>query len=335
MPTIKDIANLAEVSVGTVSNVINGTQNVSPAKRRLVEQAIEQLNYIPNATARTLKTKISKTIGLIVPDISNPFYSELAKGVEDHLSQYGYTLFVCNKYRTAAKERQYLDSLTEKNSDGIILVKPMLAQSELERYGQHESLILIDTNLTSNEHFGIINVDDEESGYQMTQLIYNMNHRKIAYFRGGWGARSDERRLHGYQSFMKEYGIFHPDLIYDCGQYEIQNGYYAVNDLLEKNELPTAIFASNDMIAIGAIQSLYDHGLQVPEDISVVGCDDISISACLRPALTTISRPKYQMGTASGRLMINSLLSKKSFTNRELLLTSNLMVRQSLAPPKQ
>ena len=334
MITIKDIANLAGVSVGTVSNVINGTKNVSSTKRQLVEQAIHQLNYVPNSIARTLKTKVSKTIGLIVPDISNPFYSELAKGVEDHLNEYGYALFVCNKYRTAEKERQYLDSLVEKNSDGIIVVKPMLEQEDLERYGKRCNLILIDTDLSPNDYFGVINVDDDASAYQLTELIYNMNHRKIAYFYGAQGARSDSQRFNGYKKCMEEHGIFSQDLVYDCGSYDIQGGYYMANEMFGQGNFPTAVFASNDMIAIGVIQSAFDHGLQIPQDISVVGCDDISISACLRPTLTTISRPKYQMGAVSAQLITDSLLKQKPFYFKEMLLTSNLMVRQSLRPPK-
>lgn len=330
MPTIKDIAAAAGVSVGTVSNVINGSQTVSQERARKVNEAIRALGYAPNSTARTLKTRVSKTVGLILPDITNPFYAELARGAEDMLGQHGYTLFLCNKDRSTDKEYEYLTALSRKDVDGVILVKPALSPGQLKSFGQQYQLALIDMEPGEGLPYAIINVDDEAGGRLMTEYLYQMGHRRIAYFIGNTSARSDILRLKGYEGFMREKGLWDERLLVPCQRYSAEAGYTRTLDMLAGGPMPEAIFAANDMLAIGVIQALNDRGLRVPEDLSVAGCDDITLSRYMHPALTTITRPKYELGQAGAAVLIDILQGRREGGPSAQTLASRLVVRNSV-----
>jgi LacI family transcriptional regulator len=329
--TIKEVASEAGVSVGTVSNVLNDYKHVTEAKRKKVLDAIDTLGYKPNPIARTLKTRISKTIGLIVPDISNPFYAELARGAEDILRQHGYNLFLCNKDRNSEKEADYVDALMDKSVDGIILVKPTINENKIHGIGKNNNLILIDTNMPASKDYAIINVDDYMSAYKMTEYLYQMGHRKIAYFSGNMDARSDQLRFQGYKSFMKEQSIFGEDLVEKCGVYRISESYNHAQNFLKKKRKIDAVFASNDVIALGIIHAANDLGLRVPEDISVAGCDDIEMSSYLRPTLTTIRRPKYLLGNTAAKALIDTLVYGKPIRSLTMTLTAEQITRGSVA----
>lgn len=330
MATIKDIAALAGVSVGTVSNVINGEKNVSPKRVQSVNNAIKALGYIPNSIARTLKTHVSKTVGLILPDITNPFYAELARGVEDSLNESGYALFLCNKDRNKEKEHEYLNILLQKNVDGIIVVKPTAPHSTLTEIGEQLPLVLIDFSPSPERHYAILNVDDGNSARLLMDYLYAMGHRRIAYFSGNMDAYSDICRQDSYIQFMKEKGLFDERLIYQCKRYDMANSYQQMIDILENETLPDAVFAANDILAIGAIHALHDRHLNVPEDISVVGCDNILLSSFIAPGLTTINRPKYELGKQAAQTLLNMIsdISTKEYPQETLI--SELVLRHSV-----
>jgi LacI family transcriptional regulator len=330
MATIKEVAALAGVSVGTVSNVINGYEHVKGAKRNQVLAAIDALGYKPNSIARTLKTKMSKTVGLIVPDISNPFYAEIARGTEDALRQFGYNLFLCSKDRNSDREADYADALMDKNVDGIIIIKPTINEKKIRSIGKTSKVILIDTYLPVNGNYAIINIDDEQSAYKMTEYLYRMGHRTIIYFSGNTDARSDKLRFRGYKGFMKKVNLYKSDHIIKCGIYRTSESYLRAFELFKNRRIPDAIFAANDILALGVIQAAFDSGLTIPGDISVVGCDDIEISSYFRPTLTTICRPKYNLGSAAASILIDSLVYGKPIQSLSLTLTAELVIRDSV-----
>lgn len=325
---------MAGVSVGTVSNVLNGHNHVKPSIREQVLKAIDILQYKPNSIARALKTKRSKTIGLIVPDISNPFYAEIARGAEDTFQQFGYNLFLCNKDRNSQKETDYADALVDKHVDGIMIIKPTLSGPKLHSVCQGSKIILIDTAQLASDDYAVINVEDDRSAYNMTEYLYQMGHRKIAYFSGNTDARSDKLRFSGYKSFMQKCGLFQDDLVINCGVYRIPESYKQARRILTEKEIPDAIFAANDILALGVLQAAFDLGLQIPNDISVVGCDDIEMAAYFRPSLTTIKRPKYVLGSTAANVLIDNLLHNKPIQSLSLTLSAELVIRNSVLDRK-
>jgi LacI family transcriptional regulator len=330
MATIKEVAAAAGVSVGTVSNVLNGYEHVKEVKRNQVLAAIDALGYKPNSIARTLKTKISKTVGLIVPDISNPFYAEIARGTEDVLRQSAYNLFLCSKDRNSGREADYADALMDKNVDGIIIIKPTINEKKIRSIGKTSKLILIDTYLPVNGNYAVINVDDEQSACKMTEYLYRMGHRTITYFSGNTDARSDKLRFQGYKCFMKKVNLYNSDHVIKCGIYRTSESYRRAFELFKTGRIPDAVFAANDILALGVIQAAFDSGLTVPGDISVVGCDDIEIASYFRPALTTICRPKYNLGSAAAGILIDSLVHGKPIQSLSLTLAAELVIRNSV-----
>jgi LacI family transcriptional regulator len=330
MSTIKEVASAAGVSVGTVSNVLNDYEHVTEVKRKKVLDAVDILGYKPNSIARTLKTKISKNIGLIVPDISNPFYAELARGAEDALRQYGYNLFLCNNDRNSEKEADYVDALIDKSADGIIIVKPTISETKIHGIGKNNNLVLLDTDMPVSKDYAIINADDYMSAYKMTEYLYQMKHRKIAYFSGNMDARSDHLRFQGYKSFMEKHGLFEENLVEKCGVYSISESYNHARNFLRQKRKINAVFASNDVIALGIIHAANDLGILVPEDISVAGCDDIEMSSYLRPTLTTIRRPKYLFGNTAAKVLIDTLVYGKSIRSLTMTLSAEQITRDSV-----
>ena len=194
MITIKEVANEAGVSVGTVSNVINNIPSVNYDYRQKVLDAIKKLNYIPNVAARTLKTSISKSIGLMIPDITNPYYPEIARGAEDSAKKYGYTVFLCNNDRSAFKEKDYIKALIEKNIDGIILVKPNISVAEIEELKSRCNLVIVDMGDDSIPDCDVINLDDYGGTMQAMQLLYENGHTRIAFISGLLECKGGQRR---------------------------------------------------------------------------------------------------------------------------------------------
>lgn len=327
MATIKEVAEKAGVSVGTVSNVLNEKPVKHLTKERVLA-AMKDLSYSPNSIARMLKTRISKTIGLVVPDISNPFYSQLARGAEDEALKHGNTLFLCNKDRNSKKEEDYLHALISKGVDGIILVKPSINHKRVNEISKKCSLVLIDANYNQGENYSVLNVDDKDGALIMMEYLFRLGHRNIHYFMGSEDSKSDFERYSGYRSFMEAHGLFSEDKIIHCGVYNIEQGYSCASRIFSRGIIPDAIFASNDILAIGAVQAAFNHGIEVPNDISIAGCDDIIFSRYMRPTLTTLNRPKYRLGSVGVKILVGC---EKNMKKNASMLCSELVIRDSCA----
>lgn len=331
MVTVKDVAREAGVSLGTVSNVLNGKESVKPFNKEKVYKAVKKLGFQYNMTASALRTKTTKNIGLIIPTIVNPFYPEMARGVEDEARNAGFTVFLCNSDRDEKKEREYIDALLSKGVDGIILFKPRLSPEELDHLNSRTPLVVEDWDQEINGGLLAISIDGYMGIIQGMNLLARYGHRRIAFINGLMESYSSRRKMEAYEKsleswkipYQREYAVF--------GNYSWKSGYNAAMHLLKLNPRPTAVFAANDMMAIGAVKAIQAMGLRVPEDISVMGYDDIEMSQLCTPGLTTIHVPKYDCGAAAFRLIRQSLGGGDiPADKRQIMLDTRMVVRESV-----
>ena len=334
MPTMKDVAKEAGVSLGTVSNVLNNCMSVTKENKAKVDAAIKRLGYRPNSAARTLKTNASQSIGLIIPDINNPFYPEVSRGAEDVAMKNGYTLLLCNSDRNVEKERRYIDFLIEKKTDGIILVKPHISKAEIIEIQNHCHIVLVDAPDEGDMLCDCIDVDDFLGSMAAMNILCEHGHKRIAFI-GGYESKSGNSRHEAYVRCLKDNRIEIDYALIKKGAYDWHSGYTCMIELLRIPDMPTAVFAANDLMAIGAIKAIREKGLTVPRDISVFGYDDINMANLCQPALTTVRQPKYEIGSISAEMLILDRIipsasgEKKGFRN--VILKPEILYRESVA----
>lgn len=330
MATVKDVARAAGVSLGTVSNVLNGKTSVKAESREKVYQAIRSLGFRYNMTASALRTRATKNIGLIIPTIVNPYYPELARGVEDEVREVGCTLFLCNSDRDKEKERRYIDALLSRGTDGLILVKTSLSVKELSELRTRAALVLADYEDRGGDSFSRVNVNDSDGVKQGMKHLEEHGHHRIAFISGLLESYSSRQRMAAYKSCLLERGIACRPEYVALGDYSWQSGYEAAKGLLALEEPPTAIFATNDIMAMGVIKAAGELGIPVPEKLSVMGYDNIDMSNLCSPALTTIHQPKYHVGLEAVRILMQDL-NKTESRERYIGLDTRLVVRNSVA----
>jgi LacI family transcriptional regulator len=328
--TIVDIAKKSNVSIATVSRVINNkSEGVSEKTRKRILNVIDECGYKPNAMARGLVTKKTKTIGLIIPDITNPFFPEIARGAEDGASTRGYNVFLCNSDDNLEKENEYISALKEKCVDGIILTTSANSNQEhfmtLMNSGIPISIIDEGLDAVDADIPGIF-LDNYEGGYLAAKHLIDLGHKRIACITGPLNLKNDRDRLEGYKEALKDSKINIDNSIIMQGNYKIAGGIENAKKLLSKDI--TAIFACNDLMAYGVYQVLKSNGYKIPDDISVVGFDDIQLSALLDPALTTIRQPAYEMGLESAKMIIK-LIEGKNIRKKVINFKPDLIVRKS------
>ena len=329
MATVKDVARLAGVSLGTVSNVLNGKKNVKQATRDKVYQVMGELEFQYNMTASSLRTKTTKNIGLVIPTIVNPYYPELSRGVEDVLIEENFTLFLCNSDRDKEKEMQYIRALLSKGADGIILVKSKLDEKELENIASRTKLVLVDYDSEKNIPYCCINVDDNKGIIQGMELLEQYGHERIAFITGLKDAYSSICRIKSYENCLRKRNISFREEYMVEGKFSWISGYEAARQLLSLPEPPTAIFAANDIMAMGAIRAVLDSGRCVPQDISVLGYDDIEMGNMCMPSLTTIHQPKYRVGAEAAKLLLYELNKGNDFKTN-ILVETRVIIRESV-----
>ncbi|AQS59941.1 LacI family DNA-binding transcriptional regulator [Desulforamulus ferrireducens] len=327
MATIKDVAKLAGVSVSTVSRVLNASGYVEKNTEAKVMAAIKQLNYQPSQIARGLVSKKTKTFGLILPDITNPFFPELARGAEDEAGKQGYNIMLCNSDWDVAKEKMYLNLLSEKRVDGIILVGSRMHEQYLAPWiNDAAPVVLLDR--TSQLDIHSICTNNKLGGFLATKHLLEQNYRRIAHITGPATSPSAQQRLLGYQKALEEYGLS-LDMTLVCeGDFRISGGATGMRRLLSLKNVPDAVFCGNDLMAVGALEVLQEAGLKVPEDIALVGYDGIDLSKYVHPKLTTVIQPTYEMGVMAVQLIIESLTGQNT-VYRHLELDPILKVRDS------
>ena len=335
MPTIRDVAKVTGLSLGTVSNVLNGVPTVTEENRRRVNEAIAILGYRRNQAASQLRSNQSNSIGLVIPDITNPFYPEIARGVDDTAKHAGYQMFLCNKDRSVQQEKNALEALLGKNVDGILLFKPHVASTYLEEISRQCSLVLMDAD-PETVSCDTVNVDDEAGMRNAVEQAVEMGHRRIAFLSGLPDSLSSARRMQAYRNVLRELQLEQPDEYLVEGDFTFECGVKNVQTLMRLPAPPTVIMTANDMMAQGVINGAKQMGLSVPRDLSVIGYDDVQNSQWCTPRLTTTWHPKYEMGETAARLLIEHIQAcrqGKEHTARSVVMTTKFCMRDTLCPP--
>lgn len=327
--TISDIARMANVSKATVSRVINNKPDgVSKETRDRIMQLVADLKFQPSMIARGLVTKKTKSIGLIIPDITNPFFPQLVRGAEDYANKFGYHIFLCNSDKSIKKEEEYLHAFVEKSVDGVILTSNISATDSQYKLLKQNNIpcVLLDRYVENKEYEAGVFLDNIKGAYMATEFLLRHDHKKIAFISGPLAVTTSMNRLKGYEMALQEKGIqVNPELILE-GDYLINSGYTLVSKLIEEGKEFTAIFAGNDMMAIGAIKALRGKNVKIPEEVEIIGFDNIEISQIIEPALSTIAQPAYEMG-AKGADVIIKLIEGKKLKTKNVILEPELMLR--------
>lgn len=317
--TIKRIAELANVSSATVSKIINGKdKHISEATRQKVLAIIEREGYIPNGIAKSLKMKRTKTIGIIMPDVMNLFFSEVARGAEDAAEREGYSVILCNSDNKQSKEERYIQILQEKMVDGIILTASESSISKsLDRC--NTPMVLVDRDIASDKKVGRIVVDNEEGAYNATNFLIKKGCKNIGFISADSKTKLSAERLNGYEKALIDNGLKIDKEKIFLQNYTIESGYQGTMALLMQTEID-GVYCGNDLIAIGAIKALKEKNIKIPEEVKIIGFDDISISQYIDPPLTTIKQPIYQMGEEAVEMLI-SMIEEKSIKMTKVLET--------------
>jgi len=330
MATIKDVAALAGISYTTVSHVVNNTRPVSQEVRRKVEAAIKSLDYVPSAVARSLKAKTTATIGLLVPNSLNPYFAELARGIEDYCERNGYCVILCNSDDNPDKQRSYLRVLLEKRIDGLIVASAGgdsgLAQGLT---GVKTPMVIVDRGL-EGVNADLVRIDHEYGAYLATRHLLELGHRDIATIGGPASTSVAQMRQAGYRRALQEAGIEVREERMLESDFTSTGGYNAAARLLESNP-PSAIFAGNDMIGIGVLRAAAERNVRVPAELSVIGFDDIQMSRYVYPALTTVGQSILQLGEMAAEVLLRRIAAPDSGTDQRIV-TPSIVLRESTAP---
>lgn len=292
MVTLKDVAEMAGVSVSTVSYVLNGKKKVRPATLKRIEDAIDALDYCPNLLASSLKTNQSKTVGVVVSDITNLFFVDILKSMEEELAKGGYCMIICNADNDAGKEKECLRRLLSRNIDGLILIGT--GDSDLSGYRKIK-LPLICVDRIADKRFFTVRVDHILGGHLATQYLLKKGRRNILYIGNSRYGFSRER-CQGYKQGMMEAGLSENIKVLDLHTLKSEEAFQKTCGLLKKGELFDAVFGGIDYFAIGALKALLSQGISVPEEAAVIGYDDIAPAKFTYPELTSIAQPKKEIG---------------------------------------
>ena len=330
--TIRDVAQRAGVSTTTVSHILNNTRFVSDELRNKVFQVIKELNYQPYGLARSLRTKKTNTIGMIIPDNTNPYFAEVARGIEDICFRLNYSVILCNSGSDPRREAGYLELLIEKGVDGLAFVSTGNDRSAVEILA-HQDIprIIVDREVTGVSIDAVL-VDNLSGGYYATRYLLSLGHRRIACITGPSLLNPSAQRVVGYEKALKEAGLPRDEELIVAGDFHSKSGYAGTRSLLNLSRPPTAIFACNDLMAFGVLYAAHELGLEVPQQLSVVGFDDINLSSFSIPRLSTVAQPKYEIGRRAALRLVERIKNKELPPYREVLKT-RLVIRDSCMAP--
>ncbi|MFC4618287.1 catabolite control protein A [Camelliibacillus cellulosilyticus] len=329
--TIYDVAREAGVSMATVSRVVNGNPNVKPSTRKKVQNAIERLGYRPNAVARGLASKRTTTVGVIIPDISSIFFSELARGIEDIATMYKYNIILSNSDHNKDKELHLLQTLLGKQVDGIVFMGGRLTDEHIEEFSKSPVPVVLAATVDKGGKTPSVNIDYGQAAYDAASYFVDRGHKHIAAVIGPEGDPiNGELKLEGYRNALQSGGIAVNDNMIVSGDYTYDSGQEAMEQLLKLNERPTAIFAVTDEMALGVIHQIQDAGLNVPNDIEVISCENTRLAQMVRPTLSSIVVPMYDIGAVAMRLL-TKYMTKENVEDHNVILPHRMEYRGSTA----
>ncbi len=331
MATIHDVAKRAGVAPITVSRVINQSGYCSQDTRVRVEAAIAELEYVPNRLARSLRSKRTNTLALVITDITNPFFTTVARGVEDTASDADFTVVFCNTDESEVEEQKYLRVLLQQQVDGILLVPARSASRSVEMIQkQHTPVVVLDRKMPPHTAVDVVRCENVQGAFQLVKLLCDLGHRQIAVLSGPKTVSTARDRVTGYNHALSAAGLpKQPELIY-YGAFTQNSGYTMAQQVLAIQPRPTAIFAANNLIGIGALKALQDAGLRVPEDVAMVGYDDLPANLVTFPFFTVAVQPAYDMARKATQLLLTRLNSGSvSAEFQEVVLPTEIIIRQS------
>ncbi|HYW56238.1 MAG TPA: LacI family DNA-binding transcriptional regulator [Polaromonas sp.] len=333
MITIRDVASHANVSVTTVSHVINGTRTVSPDAMDRVQKAVIALDYVPSALARSLKSNRTHTVGMLIPNNSNPYFAEMIRGIEDRCFASGFNVVLCNTDDDPQKQSVYVRVMAEKQVDGLIVVS---SGADPDLIGELRQLrmpqVLVDREI-DDLMADLVEVNHESGAQIATKHLLDLGHRRIACIAGPQVVSSARQRLAGYKKALAEAGIAFDSTLVREGDFTSDGGYDATLSLLtEEGVDATAVFAANDLMAFGAICAAAHRGLRIPDDLSIIGFDDIALARHTNPPLTTVAQPKHETGHLAADLLMQRIAEPGRALQKRLL-QPVLRERESCAAP--
>ena len=330
MATIRDVAQRAGVSVATVSHVINGTRKVAPETAARVRRAMEELDYHPNAVARSLRTRKTQAIGVVVSDITNPFFATLVRGAEDAAIEAGYSLIVCNSDETPEKEDLYVRLLWRRRMDGLLIapVRDGASSAVQELARRQMPFVFIDRKAKGVEADAVLS-DNVGGAYLATQHLIERGHKRIGIVLGIPGATTTEERLAGYRRALEEAGVPLAEDLVVWGGYRVEGGRRATAKLLSLSDPPTAIFSTNNLMTVGVLKELFHRKVRIPKDVAVVGFDDLEWAEMANPPLTTVAQQPYEIGHQALALLLEQLSRECESPAREVRIPVVLKLRGS------
>jgi DNA-binding LacI/PurR family transcriptional regulator len=329
---IKKVAERAKVSTATVSRLLNKTSYISPETAKKVWSAIEELGYYPNINARGLASGRSLLLGLIVSDIVNPFFPELVKTFEECAVEKGYEIITANTNYDPARTAMRVRQLIERRVDGVAVMTSEMDQSLIDELSARGiPIVFLDTG-EIQEKISNIRIDYEQGISQAVNHLLDLGHRRIGFISGPLDLKSSRIRRSAFLRFLREHGIIEKKELVTTGDHKIAGGREAMNRLLELKKRPTAVLASNDLTAIGALRALRDHGLHVPDDISLIGFDDITLAETIDPPLTTVNISRVKVAESAFQSLFELINGETEF-GREMRVETMLVLRESTARP--
>lgn len=325
MTNVKDVARLAEVSTATVSRVLTNTGNVSEKNRKKVLDAVEKLKYHPNSIGRQLRKMETKTILVVVPDITNSFFSNILRGIENTAGEKGYQVLLGDTQNKNADD--YFKYLYEKQVDGIILLTSKLSVEHLRDIYKNFPVVLACETIAELD-IPTVSINNIEAAEIVTEYLINLGHKNIMHITGPLDGILGKNRLQGFENMMKKHQLLNAESSFKEGDFSLESGYRIGEEILKTKDRPTAIFAANDEMAIGIIKTFKKYNIKVPEDISIVGFDNIKLAEIVDPELTTYSQPNYQIGEKAMKLLLK-IIEKSDLESNTVILEGKLLERSS------
>lgn len=335
--TIKDIAKRTGVSHSTVSRALSGNSLISAETAERIRLAAHEMGYQASAAARSLKTNRTNVIGVILNSMDDPFFSEIVYGIEECAQEAGYSLFIAASQHDPIREKKIVQAMMEHRADGVIICSSSFSAEQGRQLLKHEfPIVVINHQAAENFHYSIFH-DDIDGSRQITRHLIDLGHKRIAYLGNSLSGRTVLDRVNGYKMELQAFGLpLQESYIHHEAGGTPQNGYNSVDYFLKLHEIPTAIVCFNDMMAIGVLRGLQAAGVIVPDELSVTGFDNITLSAYTTPSLTTFDQPKRSIGVEASQLLLDLLRSHNNgntFQPKEKILKGNLLIRQSTTNP--
>lgn len=331
--TIKDIAVKANISYSTVSRALNNKYGVNPGTREKILRIADEINYLPNAIARGLVSKQTKTIGLVIPDLRNPFFPEVASGIGESAAENGYNVFLCDSNWSREREEQYIKLLAERRVDGLIVAPIGNSIDGLKTITKDMLPVVYVSRAPANTNHSYVVIDNVRGGFLATKHLIESGYESIGFIGATEDSATSDERYIGYQRAFEQYSMAIDENFIKIGDFKQKSGYDILQKMIHNGNYPRSFFVVNDMLALGAIQAVKDSGLKVPEDIAIVGFDDIPVASLQEVQLTTILQPKFVMGKIAFEMLLEVIESNEEDhsgeNGRKVILEPELIVRKS------